>query len=62
MTAEEARVAFLEWLEHERRSAPLTVEAYRGDLAAFLPYLRAARWTGVGRQTVWGKGEIEVAE
>ena len=35
---------------------------YSGDLAAFLPYLRAARWTGVGRQTVWGKGEIEVAE
>ena len=39
MTAEEARVAFLEWLEHERRSAPLTVEAYRGDLAAFLGFL-----------------------
>ncbi len=31
---------------------------YEGDLAEFLPYLRAARWTGVGRQTVWGKGEI----
>jgi hypothetical protein len=34
---------------------------YRGDVAEFLPYLRAARWTGVGRQTVWGKGEIHVA-
>ncbi len=34
---------------------------YRGDLAEFLPYLRAARWTGVGRQTVWGNGEIHVA-
>jgi hypothetical protein len=33
---------------------------YEGDLAEFLPYLRAAKWTGVGRQTVWGKGEIEV--
>ncbi len=33
---------------------------YRGDLNEFLPYLRAARWTGVGRQTVWGKGEIQV--
>jgi hypothetical protein len=33
---------------------------YRGDLAEFLPYLRAARWTGVGRQTVWGKGEIQL--
>ena len=32
---------------------------YRGDLAEFMPYLRVARWTGVGRQTVWGKGEIE---
>ena len=31
---------------------------YRGDLTEFVPYLRAARWTGVGRQTVWGKGEI----
>ncbi len=33
---------------------------YEGDLAEFLPYLRAAQWTGVGRQTVWGKGEIAV--
>jgi len=31
---------------------------YEGDLAEFLPYLEIARWTGVGRQTVWGKGEI----
>jgi hypothetical protein len=31
---------------------------YEGDLTEFMPYLRAARWTGVGRQTVWGKGEI----
>ena len=35
---------------------------YEGDLAEFLPYLRAAAWTGVGRQTVWGKGEIAVTE
>jgi hypothetical protein len=33
---------------------------YCGDLAEFLPYLRVAHWTGVGRQTVWGKGEIAV--
>lgn len=32
---------------------------YEGDLAEFVPYLRAAKWTGVGRQTVWGKGEID---
>jgi hypothetical protein len=31
---------------------------YDGDLGEFLPYLEIARWTGVGRQTVWGKGEI----
>jgi hypothetical protein len=33
---------------------------YEGDLAEFLPYLRAAAFTGVGRQTVWGKGEIQL--
>jgi hypothetical protein len=31
---------------------------YEGDLAEFLPYLEAARWVGVGRHAVWGKGEI----
>jgi hypothetical protein len=31
---------------------------YEGDLTEFVPYLFAAKWTGVGRQTVWGKGEI----
>ena len=34
------------------------VAEYEGDLTEFLPYLEVARWTGVGRQTVWGKGEI----
>jgi hypothetical protein len=34
------------------------VAEYEGDLTEFLPYLEAAMWTGVGRQTVWGKGEI----
>jgi hypothetical protein len=33
---------------------------YEGDLTQFLPYLRAARWTGVGRHTVWGNGVVEV--
>jgi hypothetical protein len=32
---------------------------YEGELGEFLPYLRAGKWTGVGRQTVWGKGEVE---
>jgi hypothetical protein len=34
---------------------------YRGDLGSFVPFLRAACFTGVGRQTVWGKGEITVS-
>lgn len=33
---------------------------YEGDLTEFIPYLKAAYWTGVGRQTTWGKGHIEV--
>ena len=33
---------------------------YSGNLSEFLPYLKAAEWTGVGRQTVWGKGAIRV--
>jgi len=33
---------------------------YEGELSEFLPILKAAEWTGVGRHTVWGKGVIEV--
>lgn len=33
---------------------------YEGELSEFLPYLEAAGWTGVGRQCVWGKGEVHV--
>jgi len=60
----------VEWERVQRKSArtgqvhPIggfTGEAeYRGDLAEFLPWLRAARWVGVGRQTVWGKGDVRV--
>jgi hypothetical protein len=60
----------LEWQRTERRSTRtgqdhwmggFTGEAeYEGDLGRFLPWLRAARWTGVGRQTVWGKGDVRV--
>jgi hypothetical protein len=32
---------------------------YEGDLGEFLPYLRLGRWVGVGRHTVWGKGEMQ---
>ena len=60
----------VQWEKVERKSGrtgqvhPLggfTGEAeYRGALAEFLPWLRAARWVGVGRQTVWGKGDLRV--
>ncbi len=33
---------------------------YEGELGEFVPYLRLAKWVGVGRQTVWGKGEISL--
>lgn len=32
---------------------------YFGQLAEFVCYLRLGKWVGVGRQTVWGKGEID---
>jgi hypothetical protein len=60
----------LQWEKVERKSGrtgqthPLggfTGEAeYEGSLGEFLPWLRAARWVGVGRQTVWGKGDVRV--
>jgi hypothetical protein len=33
---------------------------YKGDLGEFLPYLWLGQWVGVGRQTVWGKGHLEI--
>jgi hypothetical protein len=33
---------------------------YEGELTEFVPYLRAARWIGVGRQTVWGNGQADL--
>ena len=33
---------------------------YEGELAEFLPFLLAAQWTGVGRQTTWGKGALTI--
>ncbi|MGO9011892.1 MAG: CRISPR system precrRNA processing endoribonuclease RAMP protein Cas6 [Bryobacteraceae bacterium] len=60
----------LNWTSARRRSSrtgqshPLGgftgIARYQGDLGEFLPWLRAARWTGVGRQTVWGKGDVRV--
>jgi len=60
----------LAWVAARRRSSrtgqshPLggfTGEAeYAGKMGEFLPWLRAARWTGVGRQTVWGKGDLRL--
>jgi hypothetical protein len=74
MAARAARVRMmacqLVWAHLERKSGrtgqvhPLggfTGEAeYQGELAEFLPFLHAARWVGVGRQTVWGKGDLRV--
>jgi hypothetical protein len=31
---------------------------YAGDFHVLWPWLLAAQWTGVGRQTTWGKGHI----
>ena len=33
---------------------------YTGDLGEFLPYLKIGQHTGVGRQTVWGKGQLQI--
>ncbi len=47
-----------------RQSHPLGgfvgVAEYEGELREFIPYLIAGQFTGVGRQTTWGKGEISV--
>jgi hypothetical protein len=61
----------LQWENWERRSSktgqrhPLggfVGEAeYEGELAEFVPYLKVASWTGVGRQTTWGKGYIQTS-
>lgn len=39
MTAEAARLLFLDWLARERRAAAKTVEAYAADTAVFLGFL-----------------------
>jgi hypothetical protein len=31
---------------------------YAGEISRFIPFLKAGEWTGVGRQTVWGKGNF----
>jgi hypothetical protein len=35
---------------------------YEGPVGKFRPLLEIGRWTGVGRQTMWGKGEIRVTD
>lgn len=37
------------------------VAEYEGELGEFLPMFRIAEWTGVGRQTVWGKGVVRLS-
>jgi hypothetical protein len=60
------RVELERFSSRTRQSHPLggfvgEVE-YEGNLSPFLPYLRAGEWTGVGRQTVWGKGSFSIAQ
>jgi len=60
----------LRWESHQRRSSRthqthalggfVGEASYAGDLAEFLPFLHAAYWTGIGRQTVWGKGAVDL--
>jgi len=38
------------------------VAEYEGELREFLPWLHAAQFTGVGRHTAWGQGEIRIVE
>ena len=45
------------WQTHPLGGFVGSVE-YAGDLTAFVPLLHAACFTGVGRHTVWGNGEI----
>jgi CRISPR-associated endoribonuclease Cas6 len=61
----------LRQVEAERRSSRtgqvhgiggfVGVAEYEGALSEFIPYLDAAQWTGIGRQCVWGKGELRVS-
>lgn len=60
----------VQWESRERRSGKsgqkhslggFVGEAeYKGDLYEFLPYLKVATWTGVGKHTAWGNGQIEI--
>ncbi|MEZ5353765.1 MAG: CRISPR system precrRNA processing endoribonuclease RAMP protein Cas6 [Bryobacteraceae bacterium] len=43
-----------------RRRPRVGEVVYEGELGEFVPYLEAGKWIGVGRQTVWGKGELDV--
>lgn len=71
--AQDVKLANWQWLRREtfRRSSSnghlhsiggFTGWAeYSGPVGRFLPLLEIGYWTGVGRQTVWGKGEIRVS-
>lgn len=46
----------------QRTFAPKPMHTGDPTLGEFVPFLRAARFSGVGRQTTWGKGEVEVVQ
>ena len=61
----------IEQVEFERRSSRtgqrhglggFVGEAeFEGQLAEFVPWLKAAEWAGVGRLTVWGNGRLKIS-
>ncbi len=62
----------LRWQAHTRKSSrthqahPLSgfvgEVQYQGNTSEFVPFLKTAYWTGIGRQTVWGKGVVEIIQ
>ncbi len=60
MTAEAARLAFLAWLEAERRASPLTVREYGRDLAGLLGFL--VRHRGAGEPDLAALGALTQAD
>jgi hypothetical protein len=48
--------------QHQQLAGFIGLAVFEGDLAEFLPYIRAAYWCGIGRETVWGHGAVQPFE